>query len=121
MPLLVQATQGTPLCPLPRPPQKRTTETYGLTTTASPPPPAYDPTNLPPLERALLPIQPCPIMGFPTAPTHSEDDTPWNHPAPTAHQLPPPTQFILISSDNEDLDHLTPPNSDSERIPSPPP
>ncbi|SJL10248.1 uncharacterized protein ARMOST_13632 [Armillaria ostoyae] len=37
MPLPVQAERGTPLRPLPHPPQRRTTGTYGLAMTASPP------------------------------------------------------------------------------------
>ncbi|SJL04336.1 uncharacterized protein ARMOST_07702 [Armillaria ostoyae] len=69
------------------------------------PPPAYDPASFPPLERALVPIHPCPIMGFPTMPAQhifiqppsrgfpddssSEDDMPWNRAAPPAHHLPP--------------------------------
>ncbi|SJK97329.1 uncharacterized protein ARMOST_00581 [Armillaria ostoyae] len=31
-------------------------------------PPAYDPADIPPPEWALLPVQPRPIMGFPTLP-----------------------------------------------------
>ncbi|SJK97316.1 uncharacterized protein ARMOST_00568 [Armillaria ostoyae] len=110
------------------------------------PPPAYDPTNLPPPERALIPIQPRPIMGFPTCPTQrifirpapgrfpddysSDDDVPWNHTASPAHELPPSNQFIIISSDDEDLDTLEPLQSDPDvpesvstnsRTPSPPP
>ncbi|SJL08102.1 uncharacterized protein ARMOST_11464 [Armillaria ostoyae] len=94
------------------------------------PPPTYDPADIPPPERALLPIQPRPIMGFPTLPPgrifirpamgedpwptddSSDDDAPWNHPAPDANQLLPPQQFILIDSDDEDLDALEPPQSD---------
>ncbi|SJL11307.1 uncharacterized protein ARMOST_14710 [Armillaria ostoyae] len=92
------------------------------------PPPAYDPTNLPPPERALLPVQPRPIMGFPTLPAgrifirpaanndpwpDSDDDEAGDHRAPPAHRLPPPERFILIDSDNEDLDALDPPRSDN--------
>ncbi|SJL01341.1 uncharacterized protein ARMOST_04661 [Armillaria ostoyae] len=111
-------------------------------------PPAYDPTNVPPPEQALLPVQPQPIMGFPTLPprrifiqpatgndpwpkdSSSDDDVPWNRHAPPANQLPPPMQFILINSDDEELDALAPPQSDpdvpesvstSSRTPSPPP
>ncbi|SJL17961.1 uncharacterized protein ARMOST_21532 [Armillaria ostoyae] len=96
------------------------------------PTPAYDPADIPPPERALLPVQPRPIMGFPTLPPgrifiwpttgndpwptddSSDDDAPWNHPAPAANQLPPPQQFILISSDDKDLDTLEPPHSDPD-------
>ncbi|SJL04215.1 uncharacterized protein ARMOST_07576 [Armillaria ostoyae] len=93
-------------------------------------PPTYDPNDLPPPEWALVPIRPCPIMGFPTAPAQrifirapipfpddnsSEDDAPWNRHAPHASQLPPPDQFITIkSSDEDDLDHLTPPHSEPD-------
>ncbi|SJL10875.1 uncharacterized protein ARMOST_14270 [Armillaria ostoyae] len=103
------------------------------------PPPAYDPTNLPPPERAFIPIQPRSIMGFSTRPVQrifirpapgcfpddssSEDDAPWNRTAPPAHELPPPNQFIIISSDDEDLNALEPPQSDpmsQNRSPAPP-
>ncbi|SJL08051.1 uncharacterized protein ARMOST_11410 [Armillaria ostoyae] len=112
------------------------------------PPPAYDPADIPPPERALLPVQPRPIMGFPTLPPgrifirpyqdndpwppepDSDDDEAGDHSAPPAHQLPPPERFILIDSDDEDLDALAPPPSDTDvpesvsndsRPPSPPP
>ncbi|SJL01321.1 uncharacterized protein ARMOST_04641 [Armillaria ostoyae] len=115
------------------------------------PPPPYDPNDLPPPERALLPIQPRPIMGFPTLPprwifirpandndpwpdnSSSDDDAPRNRHAPSADQLPPPQQFITITTDDEDdLDDLEPLNSEpdipesvssgrSSRTPSPPP
>ncbi|SJK99850.1 uncharacterized protein ARMOST_03161 [Armillaria ostoyae] len=90
------------------------------------PPPAYDPNDLPPLERALELVQPRPIMGFPTVPAQHifirppagqfppEDNAPWNHPAPTAHHLPQPQQFILISSNDEELDALDPPESEPD-------
>ncbi|SJL16291.1 uncharacterized protein ARMOST_19811 [Armillaria ostoyae] len=94
-------------------------------------PPTYNPTNLPPPEWALVPIQPCPIMGYPTAPAQrifiqpptrqfphddnsSEDDPPWNNPTPPANQLPHLYQFITIDSNDEDLDALTPPISEPD-------
>ncbi|SJL15737.1 uncharacterized protein ARMOST_19242 [Armillaria ostoyae] len=96
------------------------------------PPPAYDPADLPPPERALLPVQPRPIMGFPTLPpgrifirpatendpwapdSSSNDDAPRHHQAPPANQLPPPQQFIIINSDDEELDALEPPQSEPD-------
>ncbi|SJL13392.1 uncharacterized protein ARMOST_16835 [Armillaria ostoyae] len=95
------------------------------------PPPAYDPHDIPIPERALIPHCLCPVMAFPTTPAQrifirephhlrpypdssSEDEDPFHHPAPAAHQLPPPEQFITISSNDKDLNHLTPPASEPD-------
>ncbi|KAK0414406.1 hypothetical protein EV421DRAFT_1918156 [Armillaria borealis] len=85
-----QVILDTPPRPLPPPPPKKsTTGTYGLSMRASPPP-KYDPNDLPPPERALLPVRPRPLMAEPCAP------------AQRIFIRPPAGQFPADKSSDED-------------------
>ncbi|SJL18529.1 uncharacterized protein ARMOST_22122 [Armillaria ostoyae] len=63
-----QVTLDTPLRPLPPPPPEEANDRDLRACYDSFPPPEYDPNDLPPPERALLPIRPHPLLAEPHAP-----------------------------------------------------